>query len=661
MTGTRRRVLLLVVLVAVLGLALPGPSAGAHAFLLASTPPSGYAVETSPTEVTLDFDEPVGMGSSPLELVDAAGRQLGLGAPMLSVGARRLSASVSGQLAHGGYRIRWEVIAQDGDLVSGTITFAVGTGAVLPVGQTSGATSIDSPIVIVLRWVLFSGLALALGGAVGDWLTRRVLAEARIGDLVLEGPRPWVLVGAGLGALAAVGLALEQVGLDLGRLTATTAGWVLIVEAAGFLTAVAIAVLAELRRGSVIRVVAGVPLLAVVAAEGVRAHPHADAAVLGTSLTIVHVLAVTVWVGALVHVLRAARRWRRQLGCTRLLVYDYARLALVLVLLVVATGTAEAVVVLPSLDSLIDSTYGRVLLAKLALVAVVVVLAALARRRLGRSRRTPTVHPLGPVAGGEAAILVAVLAVTAVLVSVAPARPASTELAAPPAVTGLVVPAGTLAGQLTVIATASTGQLVVRMTTPGRDDLGSDNGPSDPSTNNNPTYRVSGSVTPDGQDPRTLTLRGCGAGCFSTPVAWRAGLNHLRLTIAAAPWHGGVADLDIPWPPHTDSHLLPNTLTAMRTVAHLVIHEAVTSDYAGYPGTEQPLSLSGADFLATEPYGNGGVTPVVLATTDGETEIGLAFPQGLVIRMFIGTDDRILREEYITPNHLITRTFEYPP
>lgn len=644
-----------------LGLALPGPVAWAHAFLLASSPPSGYALETPPAAVTLDFDEPVGLSGTPVELVDAAGRQHGLGVPMLSVGGRRLSASVSEQLARGGYRIRWQVIAQDGDRVSGTITFAVGTGAVLPAGEVSGATSIDSPIVVVLRWVLFSGLALALGAAVGDWLTRRVLAETRVDDPALEGPRPWVLLGAGLGALGAAGLALEQVGPDLGRLTATTAGWVLIVEAAGFLTAVALAVLAELRRGSVLRVVAGVPLLAVVAAEGVRAHPHADAPVLGTSLTIGHVLAVTVWVGALVHVLRVARRWRGQLGWTRLLVYDYARLALVLVVLVVATGTAEAVVVLPSPDSLIDSIYGRVLLAKLVLVAVVVVLAALARRRLGRSRFTPTVHPLGRVAGGEAAVLVGVLAVTAVLVSVAPARPASAELAAPPAVTGLVVPAATLAGQVTVIATASTGQLVVRMTTPGRDDLGSGNGPRDPSTITDPAYRVAGSLTPDGQDARTLTLRGCGPGCFRTPMAWRAGINHLQLTIAAPPWHGGRADLDIPWPPRTDPHLLPDTLTAMRTVTHLIVHEAVTSDYAGYPGTEQRLSLSGADFLATEPYGNGGVSPVVLATTGGETELGLIFPQGLVIRMFVGVDDRILREEYITPNHLITRTFEYAP
>jgi copper transport protein len=199
------------------------------------------------------------------------------------------------------------------------------------------------------------------------------------------------------------------------------------------------------------------------------------------------------------------------------------------------------------------------------------------------------------------------------------------------------------------------------MTTPGRDDLGSANAPSGPTASSAPTYRLAASLTAGGQSPRTLTMRSCGAGCFTTPVGWRTGTNHLQLSVAATPWHGGVADLDIPWPPRTDSRLLPGMLAAMRSFAHIVVHEAVTSDYTGYPGTEAPLSLSGTEFLDTEPYGTGGGNPVVLAATASETQIGLAFPQGLVVRLFVGTDYRILREEYVTPNHLITRTFEYPP
>jgi copper transport protein len=657
---TSRRAGWLASLAVVFWLVLPSPAASAHATLLGSTPAAGYAVATAPTAVTLDFDEAVSIAASPLTLLDTAGHPFALGRPALSLGGRRLSAPVPERLADGGYRVHWEVTAQDGDLVDGTITFAVGTGTAVPDGNANGGSSIDSPVVIVLRWALFSGLFLALGGAVGAWLSRRVAREARTDDVELDGPRPLLAAGAGLGALAAAGLAVEQVGTGFSTLVSSSAGLVLIVEVTAFVVAGGLAILARSRPGSGLEVVAAVPLVAVVVAEGLRAHPHADSPVLGAALTIVHLLAAGAWVGALVHVLITARAWRGRPGWTRLLVYDYARLAVVLLMLVVATGTAEALIVLPSVASLVDTFYGLVLLAKIVLVAAVVVLAAVSRRRLGRSRRSHAEHPLGRSVRAEAVVLAGVLVVTSVLVSVAPVRPVSDDLAAPPPVTGLVVPAGTLAGQVTVIATASAGQLVIRMSTPDRDDLGTDDADNSGAASGPPPYRLAANVSSDGRGPDTLTMRGCGAGCFTTPITWRTGVNHLQLSIAAAPWHAGNTSLDIPWPARTDPSALPEVLAAMHAVTRMTLHEAVTSDYAGYPGTEATLPLSGTEFLATEPYGNGGVTPVVLATTETETEIGLAFPQGQVVRLFVGTDHHILREEYVTPNHLITRTFEYP-
>jgi copper transport protein len=651
----RRRLLSLVALAALLWLVLPSPAAWAHATLLGSTPSAGYAVATPPTELTLDYDQPVSISATPLTLADATGHPYPLGRPTLSLGNRRLSASVPEHLSDSGYRISWTVTAQDGDIVSGVITFAVGTGAAVPGGGTGG-TTIDSPLVIVARWVLFAGLALALGGLVGHALARRVAREAPSTTPAREGPRPLVALGAALGTLATATLAADQVGLDIGRLASTPAGRVLAVELSGFLLTLVVAVAT---RNRPTRLAAGVPLVAVVIAEGFRAHPHADNPIWGTALTVAHLLAVAVWIGALIHVLRAAHQWHGQPGPTRLLVYDYSRLALVLVLLVIATGTLAAVIVLPSLAALVDTTYGLVLVVKLALVAAVVVIAALARRRLGRSLHSRGVPPLGRMMRAEATVLVAVLATTAVLVSVAPAGPASTDLAAPPPPVGVVVPAGTLAGQITVIATASAGQLVVRMTTPDRDDLGAE--ASTPGSAVTPAdYGVMGVLTAGGQPPRTLALRGCGAGCFTTPVRWQQGSNLLSLTIAAAPWHGGIADLDIPWPPRPDPTVLSTVLTAMRTVGEMTLHEAVTSDYTGYPGNENTSQLPGAEFLATEPYASGGGNPVILGGGPDSTEIGLSYPEGEAIRLFVAGDGRILREEDTTPNHLITITFEYP-
>ena len=88
---------------------------------------------------------------------------------------------------------------------------------------------------------------------------------------------------------------------------------------------------------------------------------------------------------------------------------------------VVATGLCATWLRLPAVSSLWDSAYGRVLLLKLALVAIVVMLGALNWRRilpsLGDERSAARITR---TAGAELTIAALVLAVTAVLVSTPP-------------------------------------------------------------------------------------------------------------------------------------------------------------------------------------------------------------------------------------------------
>jgi len=308
---------------------------------------------------------------------------------------------------------------------------------------------------------------------------------------------------------------------------------------------------------------------------------------------------------------------------------------------------------------LYESTYGRLLLVKLGLVTIALALAVLARRRLQRSIARPSLPPVGRVVRAEATAVAVVLAMTAVLVSAAPPGPATAALAAPPPPVGLIVPAATLAGQITVIATASTGRLVVRLGVPGADALGTDDG--DTSSSPPPSYTVDARLSRPGQAARAVSLQGCGPGCFTSPVDWGSGTNQLHLGIAASPWHGGVADFDIPWPPRAATTVMPKVLAAMRSAGAMTVHEAVSSDYSGDAGTEQVLTLSGADYVATESYASGGGNPVLLPATDGQTQIAFAFPQGIVIRLVLGPDDRILHEVTVSPNHLITTDFDYTP
>jgi copper transport protein len=168
--------------------------------------------------------------------------------------------------------------------------------------SASAATGLASPVTwetAVARWLLFAGLSIALGGLAG-----RGLARQYKGKFPAPLPSPWALRGSVLGAAASAWLALIATALvHLPHLFSTTAGAIAGVEFALFLIA---AGLLRLRQPGL----AVLPLLGVVAAEGIRAHPESIVPVAGALITYCHLLPAAIWVGMLVYVLRAAVAWR---------------------------------------------------------------------------------------------------------------------------------------------------------------------------------------------------------------------------------------------------------------------------------------------------------------------------------------------------------------
>src|ERR1039458_2878095 len=197
-------------------------------------------------------------------------------------------------------------------------------------------------VVALLRWLLFAGLSGALGGLAGRGLSRQYKGAAA-GPL----PAPWALRSSLLGLIAAAGLAVAAAGdgsLAAGlahplahRLSSSTSGVIAIIEVAGFAAAAA---LLRLRRAGL----SVVPLLAVVGAEGVRAHPEGIIPVGGAMLTYAHLLPAALWAGMLLYVLSAAIAWRSDPSAVRGLVRLYGNAAAWLFALVVATGVVSALV-----------------------------------------------------------------------------------------------------------------------------------------------------------------------------------------------------------------------------------------------------------------------------------------------------------------------------
>jgi copper transport protein len=123
------------------------------------------------------------------------------------------------------------------------------------------------------------------------------------------------------------------------------------------------------------------------------------------------------WVGMLAYTLRAAVAWRADPPAMRSLVRLYANAAAWLFAVVVITGLASALLLVP-LGSLLTTSYGIFLIVKAALVAVVAVLAIAGRAALNREAATGA----GParVTRLELATLAVVLIVTGLLTVITP-------------------------------------------------------------------------------------------------------------------------------------------------------------------------------------------------------------------------------------------------
>ncbi|RPK57817.1 Copper resistance protein D [Streptomyces sp. ADI96-02] len=252
----------------------------------------------------------------------------------------------------------------------------------------------------LLRTVLYAALAVHLGELLAPGLIRPV--PGRPGAAVRAWAVPAALAGAAAAAGQIVHLAVVS-DLALTETYATREGGLLLLIANGLVIA---AGCAAGRRPAL----AIVPLAAVVGAEALRAHPEAYTPEIGAALTVVHLIAASLWTGGLLHVLRTMWLWRGH-PAARALLGRYARLALWLYAALAATGTASTLRRLP-LDAVFTSAYGRALLVKLALMAVVSALAVAARRRMLRDTDPAAAHRL---ARREQAVLGAVVVASAIL------------------------------------------------------------------------------------------------------------------------------------------------------------------------------------------------------------------------------------------------------
>ena len=474
---------------AILGLLVAAPGALAHAVLQGSTPERGATVEAQPRQVVLRFSEPVEGNFGAVRVFDAGAERVDDGRTTHPGGrGAQLAVGLKPGLPDGTYVATYRVISADSHPVSGGLVFSVGApgDAAAPtvselIGDadagpvTQGAFGAARGLGYLATALLLGGLAFLLvvwlpalrtvAGAQEGWRAASAAFVARARRLLLGavalgvvgGLAGIVLQGATAGgttgwAALDPGVVRDVLGTRFGRV------WGLRVLAFALLGAALLVLLRRAEQRGAAPVLARVALgadglaasstprgalalaalpaayLAVAPALGGHASASSPVAVL-TGLDVAHVLAMSAWIGGLIFllaVLPAATRRLEAPDRSRLLAAALVRfspLALGCVVMLIVTGTTQAVLHIGAWDAVLDTPFGRAVLIKVGLIAALVALGAVNRARVVPALRRLAADAAAPGAAGhllrrtlraEAALVAAVLGVTAALVSYPP-------------------------------------------------------------------------------------------------------------------------------------------------------------------------------------------------------------------------------------------------
>ena len=500
-----------------------GPVA-AHAELRSADPADGATLTAPPALVTLQFSEAVSVVSRSIVVLDDQGARVDSADPHHpGSDAAQVVVTLRPRLPSGTYRVVWQVESDDGHPVSGSYSFGIGVAPRAAVAQSPSTDGVVGGLHWLGELLALSGLVVLAGAAFfvvwlwpagrDSWRARRVLGSALAGTLL--GNLLLLLVGGIYGAggsaadLFSPATAAAAVGTTAGRLTAVR------------LTVLVLAALWWRHRDRSGQLpsrfdVVGLWLLVAVT-QAVGGHPgHTTSPLLTSLVDVVHLSAVSAWIGGLV-LLVVAVLHRDGHEAPATLLRGWSRVAAGAVGLLVLSGATSALVGVGTWPALVGTTYGRLVLGKVAVLLLVVAVAAFSRRLVARVVSPDTVRTLRRLVAAETSGAVVVLGLTAALVSTAPGR----ETFVPSMSTTLAAGAGPTAVRLHV---------TVRPTTPGFEGL--------------TVEATSGGGSPVPIDAARIRLvnPGHGIGPMEYPVATSAGAVRDVLISVPAPgrWDVGL-------------------------------------------------------------------------------------------------------------------------
>ncbi|MCX5406068.1 copper resistance protein CopC [Streptomyces sp. NBC_00335] len=397
--------------------------ASAHAALTASDPTDGAVVAMAPAQITLSFSEGVAMNGDSIRVLDPRGKRVDTGElrDLCSGSIIRYGTALRPGLPDGTYTVAWQAISADSHPISGAFTFSIGAPSETAVSLPS-RTAGDGPVAVaygIARYVAYAGFAVLVGAAAFILLCwRRGAAQRPMQKLVV---RAWVALTVatlvmlllrnpytGSGNFSdAFDLAGLKTVLETKSGASLVSRLLLLGAAALFITVLfgsyarrhtadgtdgpggsGTSEVSEEDAKGESDLVFGLGIGGTVVAGGIAAtwalSEHASTGIqpaLAMPVDILHLLAVATWLGGLTALLVALHKVP---GIERTAIRRFSTVAFTSVLVLAGTGTYQAWRQVGSWSALTGTDYGRLLLVKIGLVAVVVAIAYTSRKWTSR-------------------------------------------------------------------------------------------------------------------------------------------------------------------------------------------------------------------------------------------------------------------------------------
>ncbi|MEF3313866.1 copper resistance protein CopC [Paenibacillus sp. GYB004] len=396
----------------------------AHAVLTKAVPEANSQLNTAPERIELTFNERLEAELYYIKVFDEIGREISDRKATLSGDQKAMQLELP-KLSNGRYTVTYHVISADGHPVEGTYVLSIGPGSegsliASPESLHAGhSLSADMSVYDILKYIsriayffgllavagwVFWGIAAGLNqSAVSGYYRNGLLSVQRTHFLALIAFVYFhyqdLLGDQGFGEL-------------IGLFTGTWVGrsWLI----AFVLSLVGFAMLGRSKAGDAVWIVL------LLAAKSVNGHAMGyEPRVLTVSLDFIHLLGAAVWVGGLLLIVPA---WKKNRTWIDSFLPAFSRYALISIIVLTLSGTATTLLYLPGLNYLLYSQWGKLLIAKVVFV-VLVILMALGIRMAMKGRKEKDLRDMVRMDFGAMSIIVVLVGLLTFISPVPPNEP----------------------------------------------------------------------------------------------------------------------------------------------------------------------------------------------------------------------------------------------